>query len=385
MTFPVIPGGTLEMCSFRLVSTLLVTLALANLAFTQETPASSPTPSQGPQQETGNERGDDHSAPTATSNLPPSTPVITMTGVCEEPKGQAPATKSECKTVITRAEFEKLANTLQPNMAPELRQKLANEYPQILYMSQEARKRGLDKDAHYLEVLKFTKMELLKLELERANGQEADKISEAEIKNYHDKNAKTFDQASLLRVYVPRLSQTDMPKTGSSPAEVQGAREKSEAAMANLADNLHTRAAAGEDFEKLQKEAYETAGVKSAAPPTANTKVRRGSLPASQASVFDMKPGELSPVLNEPSGYYFYRLVSKTSPSLAETKAEIRDRLRSQRLQTMHENGQGALSYQLNKEYFGTDATPTQGMQGNPRSMSPNNMRPAPPAGQPKE
>jgi PPIC-type PPIASE domain len=367
------------MRGFRLVPMLLVTLVVATLV-AQTAPAPAP---QAPQQEAGDEQSNSHPAPT--SNLPPGTPVITMTGVCEAPKAEGPAAKSECKTVITRAEFEKLTNTLQPNMSRELRQKLANEYPQILYMSQEARRRGLDKDTHYLEVLKFTKMELLKLELERANQEQAGKVSEAEITAYHDKNAKSFDQASLLRVYIPRLSQTDMPKPGSSPAEVETAREKSEAAMANLADNLHTRAAAGEDFQKLQKEAYEAAGVKSATPPTANHKVRRGSLPASQASVFDMKPGELSPILNEPSGYYFYKLVSKTTPSWADTKEEIRNTLSGQRLQAIQKNTQGVVSYKLNKEYFGPDATPTQGMQGDPRSMPADSVRPAPPEGQPQE
>ena len=152
-----------------------------------------------------------------------------------------------------------------------------------------------------------------------------------------------------------------------------------------IADQVHRRAAAGEDFEKLQMEAFEAAGVKSATPLTANPQIRRGSQPASQASVFDMKAGENSPVLNDPSGYYFfYRLMSKTKPSLADTREAIRDAIRNQR-QTMHDNGRSAVSYQLNREYFGPDAPPNQGKQGIPRSMPANHSRPGPPAGQPQQ
>lgn len=369
------------MRNFRLVSMLLVTLALANLAFPQAASA----PLQTHQQEAGGVPGDLHAAPAATSHLPANTPVITMSGVCDASKAPGSASKSECKTVITRAQFEKLVNTLQPNMTPQVRKQLANEYPQILYMSQEARKRGLDKTPHYSELLKFTQMELLKIELDHANEQAAGKISDADIKDYYDKNGDRFDEASLQRVLIPRISQTDIPKSGSTPAQVDSARKESEAAMAKLADSLHTRAAAGEDFDKLQEEAYEAAGVKSAPPPTTNPKVRRSNIPTSQASIFELKAGELSPLLNEPTGYYFYRLVSKTTTSLADAKEEIRGILSAQRLQTIRDNAQGAVSYELNQEYFGTDAPPTQGMKGGSRSMPMNNMRSAPRASQPKE
>lgn len=368
------------MRSHWLIFTLLLTLALANLAFPQGAPTSTPTSAK---QDAG-AAPQDGALPPPLSKLAASAPVITMTGVCDSAKSPAP--NGECKTVITRAEFDKLVNTLQPNMTAEVRRKLANEYPQILYMSQEARKRGLDKDQHFLEVLKFTKMELLKLELDRANQDAAGKIPDAEIKAYYDKNTRSFDQASLERVFVPHLSQSDMPKPGSSPEQVESARQSSESNMAKLADSLHSRAVTGENFDKLQKEAYEAAGVKSGAPPTSNPKVLRANLPASQASVFDLKPGEFSPVLNEPSGYYFYKLVSKTTPTLADTKEEIRDTLRTQRLQTLRDNAERAVTYELNKDYFGVDTPPSPGMPGGPHSMPGTNMQRAPgPASQPQE
>lgn len=158
--------------------------------------------------------------------------------------------------------------------------------------------------------------------------------------------------------------------------------------MAKVADDLRTRAAAGEDFDQLQKDAYEAAGITSAVPPTSNSKVRRGNLPPAQASVFDLKPGELSAVINDPSGYYIFKVKSKTTPPLAELKDEIRNTLRSQRMQAMRQKMQSSMSSELNPKYFGGDAVPVPpGAKGSPRSLPGNRMRPtpAPPASQPKE
>jgi len=375
-----------------LLALLLATLASAALAMAQAAPSSSPAPTpqkpQRPPTEMGGEgeEGRGASAPAA-SNLPPTTPVITIRGVCEPPKGASAAAQSECKTVITRAEFENLANALQPNMALQVRKQLASQYPQILYMSQEARKRGLEKDPHYLEMLKFTKMELLKLEFERSLEEEAGQVPESEMKDFYDKNSKNFEQISILRVFVPKAKQI-LPKEGATAADTDAARKDSEAEMAKVADDLHTRAAAGEEFDKLQKEAYEAAGIKATAPPTANTKIRRGNLPASQASVFDLRAGDLSPVINDASGYYIYKVVSRTTPVLADTQDEIRSTLRNQRIQANRQKMQTSISSDLNKDYFGADIPPPPpGMKGSPRSMPMNNMRPAPtpPPTQPKE
>jgi hypothetical protein len=49
--------------------------------------------------------------------ISPDAPVITIEGVCD--KGTAAA---DCKTVVTRAEFEKIVNTMMPNM-PKPQQK----------------------------------------------------------------------------------------------------------------------------------------------------------------------------------------------------------------------------------------------------------------------
>src|SRR4029077_8993132 len=293
----------------------------------------------------------------------------------------------DCKTIVTRADFEKLATTLQPNMPSHVRRQLANQYPQILFMSEEARKRGLDKDPHYLEMLRFMKMQLLKAELDRSLEGDAEKVPESEIKDYYQKNVKNFEQISVLRIFIPKVKQIQS-KDGATPAETDAARKDSEVAMVKVAENLHTRAAAGEDFDTLQKDAYEAAGIKATPPPTSNPRLRRSNLPAAQTSVFDLKEGELSAVINDVSGSYIYKTVFRTTPTVTDVQDEIRNTLRSQRLQAMRQKLQTSVSSELNKDYFGPDLAPgSSGTPGAPRPM-PMSRPPAsspPPTAQPKE
>jgi hypothetical protein len=376
----------------RLLWLLLASLTAATLAGAQAVPTLPGTPAV-PAQHPPNELGETNApgrgpSPSVPSDLPPTTAVITIRGVCPPPKtGATPVPQSQCKTVVTRAEFEKLANALQPKMTPQVRRQLANQYPQILYYSEEAKKRGLDKDPHYLEMFRFYKMGLLKAELDRSLEEEAERVSESEIKDYFDKNAKNFEQISVLRIFVPKVKQIQ-PKEGATLTDTEASRKDSEAAMAKVAEDLHTRAASGEEFDKLQKDAYEAAGIKASAPPTLNPKLRRTNLPATQTSVFELKEGELSPVISDVSGFYIYKIVSRTKPAVADVQDEIRNTLRTQRLQAMRQKMQTAFTSELNQEYFGPDKpSGPAGMPGGPRPM-PMNQRPAPPpppTAQPKE
>src|SRR5581483_4552551 len=58
--------------------------------------------------------------PAADTKVAPEAPVITIQGFCDKSKAAA-----DCKTVITRAEFEKIVNALQPNMPKQQQKALA--------------------------------------------------------------------------------------------------------------------------------------------------------------------------------------------------------------------------------------------------------------------
>ena len=352
--FPILVEEFPAMSRLWLIVLIIATLVAAPAVFAQAQAA--PTSPQKPRPpinrgEQDEEEGE--SAPAHASNVPPAAAVITINGLCNAPKAGTSTPKSACKTVITREEFETLANTLQPGMPGPVRRQLANAYPRYLVMSKEAERRGIEKDPHYLESIKFVKLQLLTQELNRRMQEEAAKVPEQEIEDYYNKNASSFEQASLQRIFVPRAKQTDPNLVAKDPEEQKAKEKEAEDAMTKVAEDLRARAAAGEDFDKLEKDAYEAAGIKANPPSSAIPKIRRSNLPTSQAAVFDLKAGEVSPVINDPGGHYIYKLESKAVPPLDEVKQEIHSTLQTQHMRTAMQKLQDSVSTDLNEAYFG--------------------------------
>lgn len=355
--FPTVVEEFPAMSRLWLIFLMIATLVAAPAAFAQaQAPPASPQKPRPPANREEQEEEEGESAPANTSRVPPTAAVITINGLCNPPKTGTATPKSTCKTVISREEFETLANTLQPGMPGPVRRQLANAYPRYLVMSKEAQRRGIEKDPHYIESIKFVKLQLLTQELNRRMQEEAAKVPEQEIEDYYNKNASSFEQASLQRIFVPRTKQSDpsQMQPAKDPDEQKAKEKEAEDAMTKVAEDLRARAASGEDFDKLEKDAYEVAGIKGNPPSTAIPKIRRSNLPSSQAAVFDLKPGEVSPVINDPSGHYIYKLETKRVPPLDEVKQEIHSTLQTQHMRAEIQKLQDSVSTDLNEAYFGS-------------------------------
>jgi hypothetical protein len=348
----------------------LLCVLLGTLAWGQAAPVA-PPPAQGLTS----------SAPADTAAaVPPEAAVITVQGVCPpQPKAAAaPGTptkpllttrpsSADCKTVITKAEFEKLAGAVAPNVTPQLKKQLAGVLPRFIAMSEEAKKQGLDKTPQFAETLKFAKMQILTNELQRKIQEDAAKIPPTEIGNYYKSNPEAFEQFNLDRLFVPRTKQveTDSKEEGDKDEKLTEEQEKAkeaaekakaeegEQAMTKLAESLRERAAAGEDFVKLQKEAFEAGGMKIESPTVSLPKVRRTGLPPAHAAVFELKPGQVSQVINDAGGHYIYKVNSKEQIPLEQAKDEIQKNLQNQRTRDMMDKVNGSFKVETNEAYFG--------------------------------
>jgi hypothetical protein len=309
----------------------------------------------------------------------PDDTVLTMKGFCADASQQGDA----CKTAISRAQFEKLAEALQPGMSPAIRRQLATAYSRMLRMSALAEKRGLDKQPKFDEMMNFARMQILSQELSRALQDDSNKVSDSDIEDYYKKNEANYEQATFARIFVPRSKQlvppTPRSKTGTAGAKTpakpstpqpptEAQKKASEETMTKLAASLQARAAKGEDPDKLQKEAYRAAGLPGNAPNTKMEKVRRTTLPTNHQAVMDLKAGEVSEVISDPnSGHYIYKLVSKETLTLEASKADIRSAISSQRYRDAMQNFQGNVD--LNDAYFGPVRGPV--MPPPPRGAKP--------------
>jgi hypothetical protein len=310
----------------------------------------------------------------------PDAPVITIKGVCDQSVAKAPAL--ECRTVITRAEFEKVVEAVQPNMPARVRRQFATRYASALAMSMKAEEMGLDKGPDYEERMRLARIQVLSGELNKAMQEKASQIADKEIEDYYKNNPDKFEQIETNRIYVPKTQQPPAEEAKDkklSEEEQQKRTQASEQTMKNEADKLRARAAAGEDFNKLQEEAYQVAGLKSSAPNTSMGKIRRNMLPASQASVMELKAGEVSPVISDQSGYFIYKLVSKETMPLDQAREEIKGTLRSERLQEEMKEIQASATPTLDEAYFGPEMPPRGPVP--PAGTPPPPMRPAAPPG----
>src|SRR5260370_12251376 len=270
----------------------LVYLLLAGLAYGQAAPSATP-PAATPSAST-------EKAPEI--KVGPHDAEIPLKGFCADAREQDNASK----TVISSAQFEKLAESLQPGMSPGIRRQLATAYSRILRMSTVAEKRGLDKQPKFEEKMNFARMQVLSGELSSVLQEDAGKVTDGDIDDYYKKNEASYEQATFARIFVPRAKQNVnpvvRPKAGTNvgakasatastnrlPTEAQ--KKASEEAMTKLAAGLRARAAKGEDPDTLQKEAYVAAGLPGNAPTTKMEKVRRTLLPPNQQPGLDFSP-----------------------------------------------------------------------------------------------
>jgi PPIC-type PPIASE domain len=285
----------------------------------------------------------------ASANVPPNAAVLTIKGLCEEPGDSAGSTNSRCATVITRAQFEDLVQMLRVEKDPEARRALMTAYPETLVMAHEAERRGIDKDARFEERLRFARLQILSQELVNRLKEEAAQVPQKDIEDYYQQNTSQFEQFSVERIVIPNRAQ----------GTKQGSRD--EAGMTQLANALQARAAAGEDFVKLQKEAYDAAGLSGGTEPNPRMeKMRRHGLPPTQTSVFDLKAGEVSAVISDDTGHYIFKLESKEIEPLDAVKSEISKTLRRQRMEKTVREIQQAFTTEVNRVYFGPDGKPAR-------------------------
>jgi hypothetical protein len=382
----------------------LLCVLLGTLAWGQAQPG--PIPAQpNPAQAPGAAKAPE--APAA--EVPENAAVLTIDGVCPPAPKTAAASKTatgktaaapakkpaDCKTVITRAEFEKIASALSPNVTPQLKRQLAQALPKFLAMSEAAKKKGLDKTPQFKQTVKFAEMQILTTELQRSVQEDAEKVSSTEIEEYYKKNPEAYEQFSLDRLFIPRFKQEQEGKVNSKdnvkeeklPEDQQKAKEATEKAeqekgeqeMNKLADSLRERAAAGDDFAKLQKEAFDAAGMKMDSPTVNLPTVRRTGLPPAHSSVFDLKAGEVSALISDNGGHYVYKVVSKEVLPLDKVSNEIHNTLKTQHLKDAMEKYQNSYHTETNEAYFG----PPQPMGGRPPGQMPPHM-PHPPMAQPQ-
>jgi len=307
------------------------------------------------------------------SGISPDTPVITVQGVCDNAPGTA-----DCKTVVTRAEWERLVNALQPNMPKPAQKQLASRYVQAIILAGKAHQMGLDKGPEFDEQLYLARLQLLARMAGEHIQKDSAKVSDADIESYYHQHGGDFKTISYDKIFVPKQKQGTTSASSTGP-DAEKKRQAAEAEMKAEAEKLRARAVAGEDFTKLQQEAYDFAGMKLTASSTRVDKVKKNALLPNDASIFDLKKGEVSPVITDPQGFMIYKVEDTEEQPLSDVKEEVSRAAQQEKLKGAWEEIQKTATEKTKYDaaYFAAPAPPTLRKPGEPASK-PENVPPAP-------
>src|SRR5882724_2961007 len=194
-------------------------LVLTTLAWGQaEKPSSPPAPPKAPTAS--------HTAATKAPDgvpVPRDAAVITIPSLCDKP----PLDKSkpaDCKTVVTRAEFEQLIDAVAPTIAPAARKQLATQYGVALVMVHKAHQMGLDKGPKFEELMRIARIGVLTKELSQSVQEQAEHVSDQDVESYYHKNEPAFEEVDLQRIFVPRSKQIADNQTPAN--QTAGNKEK---------------------------------------------------------------------------------------------------------------------------------------------------------------
>jgi hypothetical protein len=283
-----------------------------------------------------------------TVKVAPDTPVITMDGYCD-PTSVIGTREKPCRTVVSSSEFERLAEASGANTLAAKTQ-LAAVYVRFSVLAREAQKRGMEKDPLFQKKLELSRIQLLSQTLMQDLQAKSEEFSADDLRKFFHEHPNQFEQAALLRVHVPGT------KYVTHPNRVQDPIPETAPEMKLVAEKLYSRAQAGEDFATIQKEAYEDANVHDE-PAVDLGKMSRDGLRRSHQSVFDLKPGEISKLIEVPGeGYYIYKVLSKEIPPLEAVKSAVSTALQKQRMDSWMKNITDPVRTTLNEQYFGAAA-----------------------------
>jgi hypothetical protein len=319
---------------------LLVLFVLSCFAFSQApAPKTSPGKAAQPQVSRDPDAKTPAQPPVPTSNVPADEAVITIAGVC--PAGTA---ADACVTKITRAQFEELIKAMNPNIPLEARASIAKSYGQLIAMSTEAQKRGVDKDPAVQVQMRVQQMSMMAQALQKKVLEDS-KPTEQEIEAYRTENAAKYEEIDLKRIVILKSTSSTL-----KPEELKA-----------LAEKIRERAAAGEDTEALEAEAYKTAKSGGTPPSTNLGWKKRGSMdPRHEQQIITLKAGEVSPVMEDAQAYYIYKVAAKRVVPMETVHKEIEQHLQSERAQKAMKALMEGVKPQLNEAYFGPSEPPKQ-------------------------
>jgi len=250
-----------------------------------------------------------------------------------------------CTANVSRQEFEDLLSIVSPGKTatPEIKQRFAKTYAELLAFGRAAKDFGLADSTQYRETMQWLQVKTLADLLRRQLEKESAVVPDEEITAFYQERISQFEEVKLQRLVLP--------KSNFAADDIH----KFEQDAQRIAHELRDRAVRGEDLARLQKEGYEALGFGGPPPGIEVGNRRRSALPAQIGEeVFALQPGEVSQVQNEAYSFVVYRVEARRILPENEVREEIVREVTRQKLARALQSVRGPIRTELNQKYFGT-------------------------------
>lgn len=250
---------------------------------------------------------------------------------------------------ITAAEFLELTKALNPQFQEVARgagrRQFAEELIETAILSDEALKRGLDKQPEAQWQIEFRRENILA----GAAFEELQKdstVSDADIQAYYDAHKSEYETLTARHILV-RTKGAPMPAPAGKP-------ELSDEEAKAKAEALRKRILDGEDFAKVARE--ESDDTVSGEKGGDLGEFKKGMMvPPFEAAAFALKPGEISEPVQTPFGYHIIQVQTHSVKSLDDVKAQIVGILRPQKARDAVSSLVSKTKVDLSDAFFGPD------------------------------
>ena len=251
---------------------------------------------------------------------------------------------------VTRAQFEELLEALSENGRPipnaAAKRQVAQQFAQMLTLSQEARKRKLDQTPASKQMLTIQVDSYLANALQR---QVADQVKpdDAALHAYYDAHKNQYEQVKASHILIrykgsPVPTRPDQKDLTDTEAEAK-------------AKDIEKQLASGGDFAAIAKAESDDTGTATnggALPPFG----RGQMVPEFEQAVFSQEVGKISPPVKTKYGYHIIKVESRTSKSFEEAKSDVEKQIKPQLVREAMDRLEKETPVTLDDNYFGASS-----------------------------
>jgi len=300
---------------------------------------------------------------------------------------QAPAADQSQKVVatvggkdITQADIQKMLSAFSPQdvqLFQQNPQNILSQYYLFIHLAEEADKAKLLEKSPYKEQFEGLKLQLLRnARINEENN--TFPVTPEMIESSYKQHSAQYEQAKIKVIYISYAGQA-VPPPGTGTAALQAAAQsalaatqgkRSEADARTLAESIVTQLRSGADFAKLVDQ-YSEDPVSKAAGGDFGVIKAVSEYPAElKATVFALKPGDISEPLRQPTAFYIIRLEEKGTQAMDEVREPIVQALRNEHMnQWMKDISASYQAVIKDPDFFKTFAPPA--LPGAPPNAAP--------------